>query len=450
MFKRILIANRGEIALRILRACRELEIETVAIYSEADKEALHARLADEAICVGPSQSARSYLNIPNIISAAVLSDVDAIHPGYGYLSEQARFADICETHGIKFIGPSVRCIEQMGDKSVAKDAMRRAGVPVIPGSERAVSDEAEALRIAEEIGYPIMLKAAAGGGGKGMRVVHDSGSLVRALQAAKAEAGAAFGDDRVYLERLITSPRHIEIQLLADEHGHVIHLGERECSIQRRHQKVIEEAPAPGIDPDLRRRMGEAAVRGAKAVGYANAGTMEFLLDADGSFYFMEMNTRIQVEHPVTEMVTGVDIVKEQIRIAAGERLALNQDDITWDGHAIECRINAEDPEQGFRPSPGRITFYHPPGGLGVRVDSSAYTGGVVSPYYDSMIAKLICHAPDREQAIQRMQAALDELTIEGIRVNIPLHQSILASDRFRRAELATDFLDRHMEDLEA
>lgn len=450
MFRRILIANRGEIALRIIRSCRELGIETVAIYSEADRDSLHVRMADQAVCVGPGPSARSYLNIPNILSAAVLTEVDAIHPGYGYLAERAHFADMCATHGIKFIGPSVETIERMGDKAVAKRMMQEAGVPVIPGSEQAVETEEEAIALAEEIGYPIMLKAAAGGGGKGMRLVADRDELLRAWPVARGEAQAAFGDDRLYMERFIESPRHIEVQILADEHGNVIHLGERECSIQRRHQKMIEEAPSAVIDPDLRRRMGEAAVAGARAAGYFNAGTMEFLVDRSGNFYFMEMNTRIQVEHPVTEMVTGVDIVKEQILIAAGEPLSYKQEDIHWQGHAIECRINAEDPDKDFRPSPGVITFYHAPGGPGIRIDSAAYTGLEVSPFYDSMIAKVIAYGADREEAIRRMEGALDELTIEGIKTNIDFHRAVLANERFRRGEVATDFLAKHMEELVA
>lgn len=448
MFRRILIANRGEIALRIMRSCRELGIETVAIYSEADRDSLHVRMADQAVCVGPAPSSRSYLNIPNILSAAVLTEVDAIHPGYGYLAEQSHFADMCATHGITFIGPSVSNIERMGDKSVAKEIMREAGVPVIPGSSSPVETEEEALQLADSIGYPIMIKAAAGGGGKGMRLVRSRDELQRAWPVARGEAKAAFGDDRLYIERLIESPRHIEIQILADTHGNVIHLGERECSIQRRHQKVLEEAPSSFIDPKLRSRMGEAAVAGAKAVEYHNAGTMEFLVDQDGSFYFMEMNTRIQVEHPVTEMVTGVDIVSEQIRIAAGLPLAYKQEDIRWQGHAIECRINAEDPENNFRPSPGRITFYHAPGGPGIRVDSAAYTGLEVPAHYDSMIAKVIAFGADRAQAIRRMQGALDEITIEGIKTNIGFQQAILAHEAFERGEVDTGFIAKHMQGL--
>lgn len=449
MFKRILIANRGEIALRIIRSCRDLGIETVAIYSEADRESLHVRLADEAYCVGPPPSGQSYLNIPNILSTAVLARVDAIHPGYGYLSEQAHFAEMCNTHGIKFIGPPIHSIEVMGDKSIAKETMRKAGVPVIPGSEEPIETEAEACEVADATGYPVMIKAASGGGGKGMRVARDRQELLRAWPLAQAEAKVSFGDDRLYLEKLIESPRHIEVQILADEHGNVIHLGERECSIQRRHQKVLEEAPSSAITEDLRRQMGEAAVRGAKAVGYSNAGTMEFLLDGNGEFYFMEMNTRIQVEHPVTEMITGIDLIREQILIAAGEPLRYTQDDIQWNGHAIECRINAEDPDKGFRPSPGLITNYHAPGGLGVRVDSAAFPGAIVSPHYDSMIAKIICHGADRAQAIRRMQTALGELTIEGISTNIRFQQKILANEQFQSGDIDTAFVDKHVSDKE-
>lgn len=446
MFQRVLIANRGEIAVRIIRACRELGIETVAIYSQADEDSLHARLADQAFCVGPAPSSGSYLNIPNIISTAVLAEVDAIHPGYGYLSEQAHFAEICHTHGIKFIGPPVAAIEKMGDKAAARRMMQEAGLPVIPGSEPVQSEE-EALAAAEEIGYPIMLKAASGGGGKGMRVVEDAQALRLVFASAQAEAEASFGDRRLYLEKFIRSPRHVEIQILADEHGNIIHLGERECSLQRRHQKVLEEAPSPVVDEDLRRRMGEAAVAGARAVGYTNAGTMEFLLDADGNFYFMEMNTRIQVEHPVTEMITGIDLVQEQILIAAGYPLRWRQEDITWNGHAIECRINAEDPARGFLPSPGTIDFYHMPGGPGLRIDSMAFSGCVVSPYYDSMIAKVICHAPTREQALQKMRAALSEVIISGIHTNVAFHQALLDDERVQRGEVSTDFIDRAIQE---
>lgn len=443
MFEKILVANRGEIAVRIIRACRELGIGTVAIYSEADRESLHVLLADEAYCVGPAPSAQSYLNIPNIMSTAVLAGVDAIHPGYGYLSEQAHFADICASHGIKFIGPSPQSIAQMGDKATAKQTVRAAGVPVIPGSDGPVSDEREALAIADEIGFPVLIKAAAGGGGMGMRVVLERQQFAAAFQIARSEAQAAFGNPSVYIEKAVERPRHVEIQVLADEHGNIVHLGERECSIQRRHQKVVEESPSPAVTPALRQAMGEAAVRAAQAVGYANAGTVEFLLDAHGNFYFLEMNTRIQVEHPVTEMVTGVDLVKQQILIAAGEPLPWRQEDIQWRGHAIECRINAEDPDRNFMPSPGRITLIHAPGGPGVRFDSGVYSGMTIPPYYDSMFAKLIVHGRDRDEAIARAKAALHDLVVEGVRTNIEFHLRVLDDEAFRRGELSTDFIER-------
>lgn len=445
MFSKVLIANRGEIALRVIRACRELGIETVAIYSEADRDALHVWAADEAFCVGPGPSARSYLNIPNIISGAVLAGVDAIHPGYGYLSERAHFAEICETHGITFIGPSAEAIELMGDKVAAKKTVAAAGVPVIPGSLDPVWDPDEAVAIADEIGYPVMVKAAAGGGGKGMRIATSREELLRVLEPAKSEAQAAFGSDALYIERVIESPRHIEIQILGDQMGNVIHLGERECSLQRRHQKVLEEAPSPAVDPQLRQKMGEAAVKAARAVNYTNAGTIEFLLDAEGNFYFLEMNTRIQVEHPVTEWVTGVDLVKEQIRIAAGEPLSLSQEDVKWRGHAIECRINAEDPERGFLPSPGRVTAYHEPGGFGIRVDSGIAAGSDVPPYYDPLVAKLIVHGKDRDEAIAKALSALEEFRIEGIATNIAFHQELLRHPKFQAGELSTDFIERYM-----
>jgi len=444
LFQKVLVANRGEIALRVIRACRALGIETVAIYSEADRDSLHVWAADEAICVGPAPSAKSYLNVPNIISAAVLSGADAIHPGYGYLAERAHFAEICETHGIAFIGPPVRAIEQMGDKLSAKRAMAAAGVPVIPGSLEPVRTVAEAVSLAREVGYPVMLKAAAGGGGKGMRVAADDAELTRVFELARSEAAAAFGDDALYIEKLLERSRHVEIQVMADKHGNVIHLGERECSLQRRHQKLIEEAPSPAVDAALREAMGAAAVQGARAVGYTNAGTMEFLLDDAGNFYFLEMNTRIQVEHPVTEWVTGVDLVREQILVAAGEPLSLRQEDVVLRGHAIECRINAEDPERNFMPSPGTVEFYHAPGGIGVRVDSALYSGYTVPPYYDSLLAKLIVHGDDREQAIRRALAALDEFRIEGIATNIALHKELLAHPSFVAGELSTDFIERH------
>jgi acetyl-CoA carboxylase biotin carboxylase subunit len=443
LFKKILIANRGEIALRIIRTCKELGIKTVAVYSEADRYSLHVRFADEAVCIGPGPSKESYLNIPRIIAAAEITNAEAIHPGYGFLAENAMFAEICESSGIKFIGPTPDAIEAMGDKALAKETMRKAGVPVIPGSDGVVETLEQAREIANEIGYPIMLKAAAGGGGKGMRMVRNNEELENAWQTARAEAEAAFGNPAVYIEKFIEKPRHIEIQILADEHGNVIHLGERDCSIQRRHQKLIEESPSPIVTPELREAMGQAAVKGAKSVKYRNAGTIEFLVDKDGNFYFMEMNTRIQVEHPVTEMVYGIDIVREQIRIASGEKLGIKQKQIKPNGHAIECRINAEDPFNGFRPSPGKITALHFPGGFGVRVDSHIYQEYVVPPYYDSMIAKLIVHAKNRDEAIARMLRALDEFVIEGIHTTVPFHIKILNSPQFRSGvDYDTKYID--------
>jgi acetyl-CoA carboxylase biotin carboxylase subunit len=443
LFKKILIANRGEIALRIIRTCKELGIKTVAVYSEADRYSLHVRFADEAVCIGPGPSKESYLNIPRIIAAAEITNAEAIHPGYGFLAENAMFAEICESSGIKFIGPTPDAIEAMGDKALAKETMRKAGVPVIPGSDGVVETLEQAREIANEIGYPIMLKAAAGGGGKGMRMVRNDEELENAWQTARAEAEAAFGNPAVYIEKFIEKPRHIEIQILADEYGNVIHLGERDCSIQRRHQKLIEESPSPIVTPELREAMGQAAVKGAKSVKYRNAGTIEFLVDKDGNFYFMEMNTRIQVEHPVTEMVYGIDIVREQIRIASGEKLGIKQKQIKPNGHAIECRINAEDPFNGFRPSPGKITALHFPGGFGVRVDSHIYQEYVVPPYYDSMIAKLIVHAKNRDEAIARMLRALDEFVIEGVHTTIPFHIKILNSPQFRSGvDYDTKYID--------
>ncbi|MBU4418539.1 MAG: acetyl-CoA carboxylase biotin carboxylase subunit, partial [Candidatus Omnitrophica bacterium] len=438
-------ANRGEIALRIIRACKELGIRTVAVYSEADKDSLHVRFADEAICIGKPKSSDSYLSIPAIISAAEIADVDAIHPGYGFLSERAHFAEICESCKITFIGPPPLAITKMGDKSVAKDTMKQAKVPIVPGSEGTVKDEQDAIKIAEKIGYPVMIKASAGGGGKGMRIAHNRPSLVSNLQTAQAEAQAAFGNNEIYIEKYIDGARHIEVQVLADKFGNTIHLRERECSIQRRHQKLIEETPSPAINNKTREKMGEAAVKAAKAVGYYSVGTVEFILDKDGSFYFMEMNTRIQVEHPITEMITGVDLVKAQIRVAAGEKLKLAQKDITCNGHAIECRINAEDPDNNFMPSPGKVTMYHPSGGFGVRVDSHLYTGYSVPPYYDSLIAKLIVHADDRRQAIARMRRALGEFIVEGIKTTIPFHLRVLDNPDFQKGEYSTKFIEEKL-----
>lgn len=442
LFSKVLVANRGEIAVRIIRACKEMGISTVAIYSEADQEALHVRLADEAVCVGPPSSARSYLNIPNIISAALLTGAEAIHPGYGYLAERARFAEICEDHGIEFIGPRPSTIDRMGDKAAARSTMQAAGVPVIAGSDGPVGSDAEAMEIAKDIGYPIIVKASAGGGGKGMRVVHSQEDLIRALNLARAEADAAFGSSEVYIEKFVERPRHVEIQIIADKHGNVIHLGERECSLQRRQQKVLEEAPCIAITPRTREAMGRAAVAGAHAVDYVNTGTVEFLVDETGQFYFMEMNTRIQVEHPVTEMVTGMDLVKEQLRIAAGEKLAYRQDDIILRGHAIECRINAEDTTAGFLPSPGIIRGYHVPGGMGIRVDSSLYTGWEVSPFYDPMVAKVITWGRNRQEAIRRMQVALDEMVIEGIATSIPFHLELLRDPGFQKGSFHTKYVE--------
>jgi acetyl-CoA carboxylase, biotin carboxylase subunit len=443
MFNKVLIANRGEIALRVIHACKELGISTVAVYSEADRNSLHVRFADEDVCIGPPESEGSYLNIPNIISAAEVTGADAIHPGYGFLSENANFAEICETCNIKFIGPSPHAIRMMGDKSEARKIARESGVPIIPGSEGILESEEEALRIAEDLGYPIVFKAVAGGGGKGMRVVRNSTELATAFRMAQREAANAFGVSSLYLEKYLERPRHIEFQILADEHGNMIHLGERECSIQRRHQKVIEEAPSPRLDEDLRARMGDAALRVAAAVNYMNAGTIEFLLDTYGNFYFLEMNTRIQVEHPVTEMTTGLDLVYLQIRIASGRPLTIRQEDVRISGHSIECRINAEDPIT-FMPSPGKITAFHAPSGPGVRVDTGAYSECVISPYYDSLIGKVIVHAPDRKAAISRMRRALDMTIVEGIKTNIPLHERVLEDPDFIRGDIDTNFMLRY------
>ncbi|MEK6700214.1 MAG: acetyl-CoA carboxylase biotin carboxylase subunit, partial [Nitrospirota bacterium] len=426
MFKKILIANRGEIALRIIRACKEMGVKTVAVHSTADANSLHVRFADQSVCIGPPKSADSYLNVPSIISAAEITDSEAIHPGYGFLAENSSFAEVCNSAGIRFIGPSPESIKLMGDKAQARETAKKAGVPILPGSDGVVTEEGTAVEIARELGFPVIVKAVAGGGGKGMRVVMEEADFSSAFVMAQSEALAAFGNADVYIEKYITQPRHIEVQLMADEKGNAVYLGERECSIQRRHQKLVEEAPSVIVDGPLRKRMGEMAVALARSVKYRNAGTIEFLMDEDRNFYFMEMNTRIQVEHPVTELVTGIDLVKEQIRVAAGLPLSFTQDQIRITGHSIECRVNAECPEK-FTPSPGTITAFNPPGGPGVRVDTAAYTQYVIPPYYDSMIAKLIVHADTRNDAIMRMQRALDEFIIEGVKTTIPMHKKILA-----------------------
>src|SRR5437868_755526 len=439
--RKILIANRGEIACRIIWTCMEMGIKTVAVHSEADREALHVRFADEAICIGAAPSAESYLNIPSIISAAEITNVDAVHPGYGFLAESATFAKICEDCNIKFIGPRPDVIAMMGDKVEARRTMTAAGVPILPGSPDPIESTDEAKKLALEIGFPLIIKAAAGGGGRGMRIVRQESELAGNLELAQTEALNAFKNGSVYIERYIERPRHIEIQVLADEHGNVIHLGERECTIQRRHQKLLEEAPSPVISKEMRDQMGAVAVKACREIGYSSAGTFEFLLDEDGSFYFMEMNTRIQVEHPVTEMVTLADIVRNQIRVATGENIGYTQDEVQIVGHSIECRINAEDPVK-FTPSPGRITAFNIPGGPGVRVDTAVYPGYVVPPYYDSMIAKLIVHARTRELAIARMQRALEMMVIEGIKTTIPLHQKIMADEKFRAGDFSTKFME--------
>ncbi len=440
-FKKILIANRGEIACRLIWTCKEMGIKTVAVHSDVDRDSLHVRFADEAACIGPAPSAQSYLNIPAIISTAEIFNVDAIHPGYGFLAESPYFAEICEACNIKFIGPPANVIRLMGDKIEARRVMHEAGLPVVPGSPDAVTSEEEVLKLAREIGFPLMVKASAGGGGRGMRIVRTEQELGKALETASTEAAAAFNDGSVYIERYIEQPRHIEIQVLGDDYGNCIHLGERECSIQRRHQKLMEEAPSTVLTPELRRKMGEAAVEACKKLGYSSAGTVEFLLDAQNNFYFMEMNTRIQVEHPVTEMVTLTDIVRNQIRIAEGEPLGYTQDDLLIVGHAIECRINAENPET-FAPSPGTITAFNLPGGPGVRVDTFVYSGYQVSPFYDSLIAKVIVHARTRELAIARMKRALEAMVIEGIKTTIPLHLKIMDDPKFRKGEIDTNFME--------
>ncbi|MEC4985215.1 MAG: acetyl-CoA carboxylase biotin carboxylase subunit [Oscillatoria sp. PMC 1068.18] len=444
-FAKILIANRGEIALRILRSCEEMGIATVAVHSTIDRHALHVQLADESVCIGHPPSNKSYLNIPNIIAAALTRNATAIHPGYGFLAENARFAEICADHQISFIGPTASAILAMGDKSTAKKTMLKAGVPTVPGSEGLLESEKEAKAIAKEIGFPVMIKATAGGGGRGMRLVRDESEFSKLFHAAKGEAEAAFGNPGVYLEKFIERPRHIEFQILADSYGNVVHLGERDCSIQRRHQKLLEEAPSPVMTPELRSKMGAAAVRAAKSINYVGAGTVEFLVDKNGNFYFMEMNTRIQVEHPVTEMITGLDLITQQIRIAHGETLPLTQEQVQLKGHAIECRINAEDPDRNFRPQPGRISAYLPPGGPGVRIDSHVYTDYEIPPYYDSLIGKLIVWGPNREAAIARMKRALREFAITGIPTTIGFHQKILETPAFLAGEVYTDFVAQHL-----
>jgi acetyl-CoA carboxylase biotin carboxylase subunit len=444
MIEKVVIANRGEIALRIQRACRTLGIKTVAVHSEADRDAKYVRLADESVCIGPPRSPQSYLNVPAIISAAEVTDAQAIHPGYGFLSENADFAERVEQSGFIFVGPRADTIRLMGDKISAIKAMKRAGVPCVPGSEGPLpAEDREVLKIADHVGYPVLIKAAAGGGGKGMRVVHTESVLLSAIQLTRAEAKAAFGNDTVYMEKFLDNPRHIEFQVLADEHGNALHLGERDCSMQRRHQKVVEECPAPGIPERMRHKIGERCAEACRKIGYRGAGTFEFLYQ-EGEFYFIEMNTRVQVEHPVTEMVTGIDIVMEQLRIASGQKLAIRQRDVQWKGHAIECRINAEDPKS-FVPSPGRITAYHPPGGPGVRVDTHIYDGYVVPPYYDSMVAKLIAYGDTREMALARMRVALSEMVVEGIKTNIALHREIMADAAFIAGGVNIHYLEKKL-----
>lgn len=445
MFSKILIANRGEIALRIIRACKEMNIQTVAVYSTADQDSLHVRMADEAVCIGPASANQSYLNVFNILAAAMNTEAEAIHPGYGFLAENPSFAELCAANDIKFIGPSPQAIHTMGDKVKARELVTSEGVPLVPGSPGAIHSFDEAARLAEEIGYPVLIKASAGGGGKGMRLAHNRNALKEALSMAKIEAGAAFGNDEVYVEKYIEEPRHIEIQILADEQGNVIHLGERDCSLQRRNQKLLEESPSPFVDEELRQKMGSIAIKAARAAGYTSAGTIEFLVDKNKNFYFIEMNTRVQVEHGVTEMVTGVDIVKEQIRIAAQEELSYRQEDIRLNGCAMECRINAEDPLNDFRPSPGRVENYLLPGGPGIRVDSAIYPGYFIPPYYDSMIAKLMVWGKDRQEVIPRMKRALLEFTVEPIKTTIPFHLKVLDNAFFRRGEVYTNFIQRRM-----
>jgi acetyl-CoA carboxylase biotin carboxylase subunit len=443
VFKKILIANRGEIALRIIRTCREMGIKTVAVYSEADRESLHVKFADEAVCIGPPSSKESYLNIPRIIAVAEITNADAIHPGYGFLAENAGFAEICRDSKIEFIGPSPEMINAMGNKSLAKETMKKALVPVVPGSEGIIKNVDEALEVALQIGYPVMIKASAGGGGKGMRIVNNEEDMEKHFIMATTEAESAFSDGSIYMEKFVDEPRHIEIQILGDKYGNVIHMGERDCTVQRRHQKLIEESPSPFIDNAVRQAMGEAAVRGAKSVNYEGAGTVEFIVDKNKDFYFMEMNTRIQVEHPVTEMVTEIDLVLEQINVAAGKHIKVKK--VRLDGHAIECRINAENPDKNFAPSPGRVTTFHVPGGLGVRVDTHVYTNYIIPPNYDSLIAKLIVKADTRLEAIKRMYRALDEFIIEGIHTTIPFHKKVMRNEKFIEGDFDTSFIDKHL-----
>ncbi|WP_432358654.1 acetyl-CoA carboxylase biotin carboxylase subunit [Sporosarcina sp. UB5] len=443
--KKVLIANRGEIAVRIIRACKELDIQTVAVYSEADREALHVELADEAYCIGPKLSKDSYLNFSNIISIAKMTGCDGIHPGYGFLAENASFAELCEEVNIEFIGPTADAISRMGTKDVARETMKQAGVPIVPGSNGIVADEVEGLKVAKEIGFPVIIKATAGGGGKGIRVARNEDELTNGIKITQKEAAAAFGNPGVYLERYIEEFRHVEVQVLADKHGNTIHLGERDCSIQRRMQKLVEEAPSPAITPKMREKMGDAAVKAAEAVNYRGAGTVEFIYDhINDEFYFMEMNTRIQVEHTITEMITGIDLVQQQLKVAAGEKLSFRQKDIKINGWSIECRINAENPSKNFMPSPGKVTMYMPPGGFGVRVDSAMYTGYTIPPFYDSMVAKLIVHADTREEAVARMKRALDEFIIEGVDTTIPFHLNLMDHEVFKSGDFDTKFLDKY------
>ena len=449
MFNKILIANRGEIAVRIIRACREMDIRTVLVYSQADADSMAVRLADEAVCIGPARSAQSYLCIDRILSVAALCDVSAIHPGYGFLSENAYFAEACRKHGIAFVGPTPEAMRALGDKAAARETMRRAGVPITPGGDGVLADEKDAVETANKLGYPVIIKAVAGGGGRGMRIVHNNASLLQGYHAAKAEAESAFGNGDLYMEKFLVNPRHIEVQILADNFGNVIHLGERDCSVQRRNQKLIEESPSPAINAKLREKIGAAAVKAAKAANYTNAGTIEFLYDASDNFYFMEMNTRIQVEHPISEAVTGVDLLKEQIRIAAGERLKIRQKDIVIHGHAIECRINAEDPARNFAPCPGTLTQFIPPGGPQVRFDSHVYTGYVVPPYYDSLLGKLIAWGRDRAEALAVCRRALDEMVVEGVKTTIPFQKRIIAHKNFAVGKYDTGFVERMMQEIQ-